>query len=183
MQAIYLDSDTAKKATRDVAKRTFSSISGGAVIVDKGKQADSVTYLAEGVETAFSIRDAVKHERVLAVLGKQNFHSVDPALLTKNVVLCLDNDGKDFRQDKAIQKAIDRLHELGKSVAIAYPAAPGDFNDIGRSKGAQGVRKELSYAQLISSNKKFSFIDIDQKSTHFNVNTALKTRESMERDI
>lgn len=183
VQAIYLDTDTAKKATCDVTKRTFSSISGSAVIIEVGKQADSVTYLAEGVETAFSIRDAVKHERVLAVLGKQNFHSVDPALLTKNVVLCLDNDGKDFRQDKAIQKAIDRLHELGKSVAIAYPAASGDFNDIGRAQGIHSVLKELSYAQQIHPNKKNLFIDIDQTLAHSNVDVAFKKMASMEREI
>ena len=153
VQTIYLDNSTAKKSERAVTKRTFSSISGAAVIINEGKHADSVTYIAEGVETALSIRDAVKHERVLAVLGKQNFTSISPELLTKEVVLCLDNDGKDLSQDKTIHKAIQRLNELGKTVAVAYPLQPGDFNDIARSKGVEGVLKELNYSACMTQDR------------------------------
>ena len=139
VQTIYLDKDTAAKANRAVPKRTFSSIEGAAVILNKGQHSESVTYLAEGVETALSIQDAVKHERVLAVLGKQNFASIDTHLLTKHVVLCLDNDGKDISQDKLINRAIQRLQDQGKTVAIAYPHERGDFNDIAKKTGVNGV--------------------------------------------
>lgn len=158
VQTIYLDQDTAAKANRTVSKRTFSSIEGAAVILNKGQHAESVTYIAEGIETALSIQDAVKHERVLAVLGKQNFASIDTNLLTKHVVLCLDNDGKDIAQDKLINKAIQRLQEQGKTVAIAYPLDPGDFNDIAQRSGVNGVVIALKQATIpaqINEDRRF----------------------------
>ncbi|OGV51924.1 MAG: hypothetical protein A3F46_05640 [Legionellales bacterium RIFCSPHIGHO2_12_FULL_42_9] len=158
VQTIYLDKETAAKANRAVPKRTFSSIEGAAVILNKGQDPESVTYLAEGIETALSIQDAVKHERVLAVLGKQNFASIDTNLLTKHVVLCLDNDGKDIAQDKLINKAIQRLQEQGKTVAIAYPHERGDFNDIAKKTGVNGVveaLKQVIIPKPINENKHF----------------------------
>jgi len=144
VQAIYLDETSGMKAGRNVQKRTFSSVSGSGVIISKGLDKDAVTYLAEGVETALSIRDAVQHERVVAVLGKQNFAKVDPALTTQNIVLCLDNDGKSIQDDKLVKQAVERLEQAGRQVLLAYPKHKGDFNDVAKTQGVEGVFKALN---------------------------------------
>jgi len=132
------------KAVRDVDKRTFASNSGSGAIISPGLDKDAVTYLAEGVETALSIRDAVKNERVITVLGKQNFRSIDSALTTQNIVLCLDNDGGSIKDEKLIMESVARLEEAGKNVILARPDQKGDFNDIAIKLGVEGVSKALN---------------------------------------
>jgi len=144
VQAIYLDPNSGMKAVRDVDKRTFASNSGSGAIISPGLDKDAVTYLAEGVETALSIRDAVKNERVITVLGKQNFRSIDSALTTQNIVLCLDNDGGSIKDEKLIMESVARLEEAGKNVILARPDQKGDFNDIAIKLGVEGVSKALN---------------------------------------
>ena len=160
VQAIYLDEHTAKKAELSIQKKTFGSISGTGVILNKGENEQAVTYITEGVETGLSVRDAVRNERVIAVLGKQNMASIDVSLLTNKIVLCLDNDGKSIHKDRIIRQTIERLTHLGKTVEIAIPSKQGDFNDIIKSNGVSGVisvlNKSFKAETLYENTCKFS---------------------------
>lgn len=164
VEAIFLDKDTADKPAMQIKdKKSYGSKNGAAVILSKGKDKDSVTYIAEGVVTGLSVRDSVKNERVIVSLGKEGFRGINMELLTNKVVLCLDNDGKELKEDKAIIQAIERLKEHGKNVQIAIPARLKDFNDVQKISGVQGVIDTLNKAinvdkYLGSSNK----VDLNQ---------------------
>jgi hypothetical protein len=60
--------------------------------------------------------------------------SVDDKFLTKEVVFCLDNDGKKLSSDKLILAAANRLTALKKNVSIMLPKsihqAKLDYNDV-----------------------------------------------------
>jgi hypothetical protein len=136
VEAIYLDKETANKPIMKMKdKKSYGSKAGSGVILSEGHGKESVTYLAEGVVTGLSVRDAVHNERVIATLGKENFPNIDMALLTNKVVLCLDNDGKPIKDDKAIILTIERLKQHGKTVEISIPIREKDFNDVNKSSG------------------------------------------------
>lgn len=165
VEAIFLDSETAKKALMDIkSKKTYGPKEGAGVILNAGQGPESVTYIAEGVETGLSIRDAVKNERVIATLGKQNFKNIDMELITDRVVLCLDNDGKSIKDDKVIIDTIERLKQHGKTVEIAIPERVKDFNDIAVTQGIKGVINTLNKAvnvdKILSVSNK---IDMNQE--------------------
>ncbi|MBA2650235.1 MAG: conjugative transfer relaxase/helicase TraI [Legionella sp.] len=164
VEAVYLDHETGNKAVMDMkSKKTYGSKSGAGVILNEGYGKESVTYLAEGVETGLSIRDAVQNERVIATLGKQNLLNINMELLTDKIVLCLDNDGKPIKEDKVIIQTIERLRHHGKTVEIAMPAREKDFNDVSKSSGVQGVVETLSKAinvdKILNNSNK---IDLSQ---------------------
>ncbi|HHF0528707.1 TPA: conjugative transfer relaxase/helicase TraI [Legionella anisa] len=147
VEAVYLDPKTGNKADMNMkSKKTYGAKIGAGVILNEGKENECITYLAEGVETGLSIRDAVQTERVIATLGKANFLNIDMTLLTNKVVLCLDNDLKPIKDDKVIIQAIERLKQHGKVVEIAIPTRDKDFNDVNKKSGVQGVIESLNKA-------------------------------------
>jgi len=151
VEVVYLDENTADKAIMQMKpKKSYGSKSDAAVILNPGRDQNSVTYITEGVETGLSIRDAVKNERVLVTLGKQNFSTLNMDMLTNKVVLCLDNDGKPIKDDPVIVKTIERLIQHGKSVEIALPERVKDFNDVKRLNGTLGVIDALNKSNNIS---------------------------------
>ena len=164
VEAIYLDKDTANKPLMNIKdKRSYGSKNGSGVILNEGQGKESVTYIAEGVVTGLSIRDAVQNERVIVALGKSNIANIHMDLLTDKVVLCLDNDGKLLMKDKAIIQTIERLKQHGKSVEIAIPIREKDFNDVNKSSGVQGVidtlNKAVSIEKILGSTNK---IDVNE---------------------
>lgn len=126
------------------------------ILVNDWAFCDRTTYLAEGVETALSIRDAVNHERVITVLGKENFRSIDPALTTRNIVLCLDNDGESTKDDKLIRESVAHLEKAGKNVILARPEHKGDFNGVAIKLGVEGVSKALNNNFAIRNDNEVS---------------------------
>ena len=150
IEATYLDDKTGNKATMGIkSKKTFGPKNGSGVILNHGSGPDDVTYLTEGVETGLSVRDAVKNERVIASLGKNNMNKIEMELLTHKVVLCLDNDGKSISDDEAIVKIVDRLQQNGKEVIVVMPPTKGDFNDIARNSGTSGVIHALNQSMKV----------------------------------
>lgn len=180
-QATYLDPKTANKANLDVKKRAYASPSGALVSLQDSdssnkKEKGDLSFIAEGVETGLSIKDAVKNSDVVVTLGKSNFTSIDPESIGQKVIFCLDNDGAQSFKDGAIHKAAERLIARGKEVLISIPNqinhTKTDFNDIARAEGIGAVRKSIddaiSYKQFseqfkveknISNNIDNSFTD------------------------
>lgn len=146
MQAIYLDNDGNKKAGLTVSKKSFAHIGGSHIVINEGKGDDKVSFIAEGVETAMSIREVAPSHNVIATLSKGNFKNVDPTRLAQIVFLCLDNDGiNTLIEGKVVKAAIEKLHEANKQVFIAMPRKEGtDFNDSLKQGGKGAVREDLS---------------------------------------
>ncbi len=139
VQATYLDPETKAKANLDIKKRTYGSPKGGAIIQDS-KDPNKLSILAEGVETAMSLRDVMPNDQIITTLGKSNYKNVDPAILGKTVVICLDNDGKDPTKDPVITKAVEQFQAAGKEVIVTMPKEIGaDFNDVLKQGGRDAV--------------------------------------------
>ena len=151
VEVVYLDNNTAGEASMSInAKKTFGSKQGAAVILNEGDGKNCTTYITEGIETGLSIRDAVKNERVIVTLGKNNFKTIAPELLTDKVIFCLDNDEKPLRQDLVIIDSVVRLIKLGKEVGIVMPQGKNDFNDVARTVGIRGVVENLKHTILLT---------------------------------
>jgi len=172
VEAIYLDDITAKKAVMGIkSKKSLGSKNGAGVILNHGDLKDSITYITEGVETGLSVRDAVKHERVITTMGKSSLPNIDMGLLTNKVVLCLDNDGKAIEKDKAILDVISKLQQHGKEVIIAMPFRQGDFNDVERTNGIHGVINTLNKAVSLDRMKG---TDNENRMSHDQIKTCLE---------
>lgn len=156
VEAVYLDPNTGDKAKElNVGKQTFGSKKGGSVTLQKGKAADTVV-LAEGTVTGLSVAKALPDTTVKSVLGKQLLTQIDPQSLPKNIVICLDYDGKDLKSDKTIRDAADRLQANQKEVRFMLPATPVeskcDYNDVLKLKGESTIKSDfkraLSYQEI-----------------------------------
>ncbi|CAN5423706.1 hypothetical protein BH10PSE19_BH10PSE19_16310 [soil metagenome] len=153
VQAIFLDANTGNKANVEVQKQTWGLPSMGAMADIASIQKGGPVYLAEGPETALSIRAAIPQANVKVTLGKSNFKHLDPKTAGAHVVLCLDNDGDKPKGEKLIFEAADKLLEHGKHIWIAKPNEIGkDYNDLLKEQGTEAIRanleKAVSYTQF-----------------------------------
>jgi len=182
VQATYLDSQTADKADLDISKRTYASPSGGLVFLNEEQSNKSnISFIAEGIETGLSIRDAMKelkNKDIAVTLGKSNFANIDPQAVGQKVIFCLDNDGDKALTDNIINKSAERLISFGKDVLIAVPEktsnyseqAKIDFNDVAKTEGIDAIRRTIdnsvSYGEWKKSieNSKHQSNQINQDS-------------------
>lgn len=116
-------------------------VSGGAfVVLQEGKNTDRV-FMAEGLETALSIKEANVTGKIVASLGIHNISNYKGP--EKEIILCADNDEHKphSKTHTFIEKAQDHLTTQGHTVALIKPSHPGDdFNDVLKKQGIQGVQ-------------------------------------------
>jgi hypothetical protein len=141
-QLIFLDQDTAGKADCPVNKKFFGLLRGASIQIQK---VEGAVFLAEGVETALSIREAGVKGDIYAVLGSENFKNAALFVDDKSrpVIICADQDGEKSQSGKVIAKALEVLKEDGLNVSVIRPTAEKgeqDFNDILKREGAKGVQ-------------------------------------------
>lgn len=161
VQVTKLDPQSANKDKSCVpVKQTFGSISNYFVNLNHQGKGD-MAYFTEGVETGLSILQANEHARVYAVLGKANFSNIDPKDSPKQVIICLDNDGKDTykyaknEQTNTIIKAAQRLHDYGIQVSIMIPKKENtDLNDVLVKEGKDELKKQLNRLMSLEEFKK-----------------------------
>ena len=139
-QVTYLDPKTGNKATDiKVNKRTFGNISGSFVEIQKsdGSCKDKV-YVAEGVETALSLKEAGIKGHIVAGLGLHNLDKAD--YFGKDIVIVGDNDGKNSQTQQRIEKVIQSYGEKSINITLAQPDRIGqDFNDVLKESGTEAV--------------------------------------------
>ena len=148
-QVTYLDPKTANKATDiKVNKRTFGKISGSFVELQKGS--DTV-YIAEGVETALSLKEAGIKGQIVAGLGLHNLDKAEH--LGKDIVIVGDNDGKNSQTQQRIDKIVETYKEKGITIDLVQPSKKGrDFNDVLKEFGPRAV-EDFFRAPIQNNNK------------------------------
>ncbi len=159
-QQILLDRKTNSKADIAVPKKSFGKIAGsfvdlGGSINDKSnvgqaKADQSITIIAEGVETGLSIKQSMREHsnikniisgtKTLCSLGISNIKNYQPKLGEK-IIIAADNDGKSSNTAKTIESAKLALEGKGAFVEIVRPEIEGDFNDILQDKQNGGTRE------------------------------------------
>ncbi|SRR5579883_1938907 len=161
-ETIFLDRESGNKVPYlAVGKQTFGAKKGGSVAVNLGEKKDTVI-LAEGTVTALSVAKALPDIPVKSLLGKQLLGAIDLATLPKNIVICLDYDGKDLTLDKTIREAAERLQSHQKNVSFMVPDlknhAKYDYNDLLKIKGESQIRNDfknaIPFQQFYSQHQK-----------------------------
>ena len=142
-QLIFLNRDTAQKADCEINKKSFGLLRGSYVQIQKGEGA---VFLAEGVETALSIKEAGVKGDIYTVLGSENFKNASLFVedKTRPIIICADQDGENSNSHKVVDKAVGLLKEEGFNVSMIRPSAENDkqdFNDILKSEGIAGVQE------------------------------------------
>lgn len=161
VQVTKLDKNSGDKdKSCEPVKQTYGSISIHFVNLNKKGEGDTV-YFTEGIETGLSILQANDKYPVYAVLGKANFFNINPKELPNNVVLCVDNDGKDTykymknEQTNTIIRAAERLSDYGLKVSIIVPEKENsDLNDVLLKEGRDELKRQLSKCLTLNEFKK-----------------------------
>ena len=137
-QSILLDPKTFKKADVTIAKKSFGKIAGSFVEVAKHKRYNGVTIIAEGLETALSIKEAGLEARILCSLGIGNIknYKLEPY---EKIIIAADNDGENSTTNKTINEARNILASSGAEVKIIKPEQIGDFNDLLQKDSITGI--------------------------------------------
>lgn len=134
IQRTRLDPMSNDKVSDGPAKISQVCIFGSSVLIQKGNC--STVFLAEGVETALSLREAGVDGEIRAVLGMGNLLNVGLTLANnRHIVLVADNDGKLWEEDQSFVRAVNTLKESGYNVNVMFPARTHhkekiDFNDV-----------------------------------------------------
>jgi putative DNA primase/helicase len=124
IQRTYLRRDGGGKADIDPGKMSLGRCAGGAVRL---AAAGEVLCLAEGVETALSVQQAVAVP-TWATLGASNLTRVDLPDEVHDVIICADADPTG---ERAALAAAERFMGQGRRVRIARPPSPYiDFNEL-----------------------------------------------------
>jgi phage/plasmid primase-like uncharacterized protein len=134
-----------------ISKANLGITKHGAVVVNLGKHNSSTMYIAEGIETALSIRQGTPDSRVLASLSVNNLSKIPIPDLVKHIVLCADQDGFLANSTKTLLDTANHYRARGFKVSIAFPEKiPGmekaDFNDALKLLGQSSVSKSLEQA-------------------------------------
>lgn len=130
-QQLLLDDQTNNKANVNVPKKSFGKIAGSFVTINNGNDKaafHNITIIAEGLETALSIKQAGIDAKILCSLGISNIKNYVPQEGEK-VIIAADNDGEASITNNVIDKAVEVLSEHA-IVKVVKPDIIGDFNDI-----------------------------------------------------
>lgn len=148
-QYVLLDKHLATKLDIEVPKKSFGKISGSFVKIGScttnnhdqpGGNTPQITFLAEGLETALSIKESGVNANILCSLGISNIKNYSP-IEGERIIIAADNDGEDSITSKIIEKAKIDFEHNGAFVEIVQPEGKGDFNDIllATENAAEGV--------------------------------------------
>jgi hypothetical protein len=148
-QTIYLDKTNPEKANVVPAKRSFGVIKGSFVEVQSQEVQEfktNVTILAEGIETALSIKQARVPGKIMASLGVSNFKNYKAAK-GEVVIIAADYDGANPATRMALDSAKLALKEQGVDVICIKPKMDGrigcDFNDVLQRQGFGQIQQQL----------------------------------------
>jgi len=146
-QFIHLDKITGTKIDTGIAKKSFGVIKGSFVEVQKDSLSASggkpkVTLIAEGLETALSIKEAGVEGRILCSLGVSNIKNYEPSK-GEHVIICADNDGAHSTSEKVVENARLLLEEKAASVTVIQPEMLGDYNDVLKLHGAHVIKNQI----------------------------------------
>lgn len=135
-RALSPDGEKLNKIQYGISKGTF-------VTVQQETATEPRVFIAEGVETALSLKDAGLRGKIVASLGVHNIKNYEGG--EKEVIICADHDGPASPTSEVIQQAREHFKELGKSVVMVKPQKEGqDFNDVLKKEGIEGVQAYLS---------------------------------------
>jgi DNA primase len=155
-QVTCLDLYTANKADIEVKKRSLGTIKGTVVEIQFGEGA---TYIAEGIETALSLKESRVNGKILVSLGLSNMGNISAHLKKDEpIILCADADDPTSAAWKTSERALEKLQQEGFKVSIIRPQGEKgrDFNDVLKEENTEAVRayfeQDKSFTAFASKN-------------------------------
>ena len=146
-QSIYLDKQSANKSTSvDIVKKSQGSIAGSFVELQADEGHLGKTFVAEGLESALSIKETGVKGRIVCSLGIGNLANLNVHEHSR-VIICADNDfhKETSKTHEVIEKAREKMESKGAKVEVVRPYVKGkDFNDILQEKGVGGVSQYVA---------------------------------------
>lgn len=185
--------DEAGRTQKANAKLTVGSLGHSGVVVQEGLDSRTV-WIAEGIETALSIKEALPAQTVIATLSVSRLQKIRMNAGVEQVVICADRDGDQSPTYKAVIKAVEHYLDQGLKVFIAMPSGlespKQDFNDVLKNRGVFEVQQCLTQKVEI---KNLAFLSADplvlpqtlEKLRQVNTpnrNQALTQTQHLERD-
>ncbi len=171
-KAVGFDGSTLPKKTYGVQKGSF-------VELQKGSNKDPII-LAEGIETALSVKETGIKGTVLCSLGTSNIGNLD--VKNREVIIAADWDGSfEVQSWKTTEKAKGNLEAKGNSVSIVLPVENTkltdrkvDFNDLLKQEGVDSVIDRVSEQAPgvfghVSSSRDFQLEDSHERQEDHNV--------------
>lgn len=166
VQLTFLNPETGGKADLPVQKKSFGVIKGSFVTLQEGLRTSPV-WVAEGIETALSLREVNASDTIVASLGLSNLkhlvsdvsHEKSPANdflhdrtshvgLSQHIIVCADHDEPGSVAAQSLEKSVSSLEEKGALVTvIKSKGLHEDFNDVLRSRGCEGIRSYVEAAR------------------------------------
>ena len=152
-QRIFLNSKGEKHTLSEsqTSKLSFGSISGFPVRFPANERGNQTLYIAEGIETALSLKEATGCE-TWAVLGVSFFQTA-PIPKHRKIIFCPDRDAPESNAAHGFREAIkDHLkngngENLWIAEAIDEPVgSKADFNDTHQRLGLEVVQNSLKQA-------------------------------------
>ncbi len=135
-QGIILNAFTAEKET----KRSYGQIKGAFVSAGESLSSNK-TIIAEGLETALSIKEAGLDANIKCSLGISNIKNYQPKE-NEHIILALDNDGDSKTISKIIETTIEAIEKAGAKISVVMPEkANTDFNDMLKEEGAEKIQE------------------------------------------
>lgn len=138
-RALTKEGEKLNKFQYGVARASF-------VTIQDGKNTDRIltdrVFIAEGVETALSIKQAYVKGKIVASLGIGNISNYQGP--EKEIIICVDNDDHKLnsKTHEILEKAQKYFTAKGQQVSMIKPAHPGDdFNDVLKKEGIKGVQE------------------------------------------
>ncbi|CAM4429968.1 MAG: hypothetical protein LEGION0398_MBIBDBAK_01334 [Legionellaceae bacterium] len=121
------------------------TIKGAIVTIQEGKSKDSPTLIAEGIETALSLKMANKDAYIKTTLGVSNHLNIPQSQISKTAVFCLDNDGAKSMSEITAFKGMQRLKDAGITVFYNQPdKIKTDYNDVLKQKGIDAIHAKIN---------------------------------------
>jgi hypothetical protein len=128
------------KAAIGAAKKTWPSFAGGVIAVWRGSRTTSIRHhdsakhgplwLTEGIEDALSIALARPDRSVAATVSVGNLANIALPPAARDLVLAQDNDGENPAVAAAIDAALARWAEEGRTVRTWRAPVGKDANDV-----------------------------------------------------
>lgn len=150
-----------------------------AFVTLQSKPESQTVIIAEGVETALSIKQTGIDATIVAAQGIHNIKNYQGT--EKHIVLAADND--DHKPNSGTHKVIAQAQEhfkaQGNDVTVIKPQTPGDdFNDVLKKQGVEGVKDHLKNIGTHMETK----IDTVAKETNAFQNLSFKEKARILRE-
>lgn len=193
VQLTKLDIQGKRALSTDGAKLNkihYGIAKGSFVLLQEGKSNDPV-FIAEGVETALSIKQASVKGTIVASMGIYNManyqgsQKVQESSFKQKIIICADNDDhkSNSQTHKVIEHTKNHFESQEKSVAIIKPNSPGDdLNDVLKKQGISGVQEYVKpYLDL--DRKAIQGLDVSKGTSPETAQTAIPRASTQEAQL